>query len=134
MLEDLERSCEPSSSWAITRRSERGGPALRPAGAAALGHSYSVFIHRVLGNDAYRLIELEPEELEPFLGRGDIGGLNVTDPLQARGPAVLPDALSRGTGHRQRQYHRARTDGKLRGHNTDAYGFAYTVRWPVSAW
>ena len=45
-----------------------------------LGHSWSVPIHEELGRKGYRLIELEPEELAPFLAREDIGGLNVTIP------------------------------------------------------
>ena len=47
-----------------------------------LGHSWSVPIHAALGNDPYRLIELEPQELGPFLKRQDIGGLNVTIPYK----------------------------------------------------
>ena len=43
-----------------------------------LGHSWSVPIHAALGNGAYRLLELEPDGLAPFLHRKDIGGLNVT--------------------------------------------------------
>ena len=45
-----------------------------------LGHSWSVPIHQALGCRDYRLIELEPDALEAFLRRTDIGGLNVTIP------------------------------------------------------
>ena len=45
-----------------------------------LGHSWSAPMHHELGCSAYRLIELEPEELGLFLKREDIGGLNVTIP------------------------------------------------------
>ena len=48
-----------------------------------LGHSWSVPIHRALGCEDYRLFELEPEELEGFLRREDVGGLNVTIPTSA---------------------------------------------------
>ena len=34
-----------------------------------LKHSYSVHIHRALGNEAYALYELEPEALGAFLSR-----------------------------------------------------------------
>ena len=34
-----------------------------------LGHSWSVPIHAALGNGAYRLLELEPDGLAPFLHR-----------------------------------------------------------------
>ena len=47
-----------------------------------LGHSWSAPIHQELGCGSYRLIELEVEELEGFLRREDIGGLNVTIPYK----------------------------------------------------
>ena len=47
-----------------------------------LGHSWSVPIHAALGCREYRLIELEPEELEGFLRQSSIGGLNVTIPYK----------------------------------------------------
>ena len=47
-----------------------------------LGHSWSVPIHKAMGCRDYRLIELEPEGLEGFLRREDIGGLNVTIPYK----------------------------------------------------
>ena len=57
-----------------------------------LGHSWSVPIHAALGNGAYRLIELEPDQLAPFLRREDIGGLNVTIPYK-RDVMPLCDAI-----------------------------------------
>ena len=57
-----------------------------------LGHSWSVPIHAALGNGAYRLLELEPEDLAPFLRRDDIGGLNVTIPYK-RDVMPLCDAI-----------------------------------------
>ena len=47
-----------------------------------LGHSWSAPIHQALGCGGYRLIELEPEQLESFLRREDLGGLNVTIPYK----------------------------------------------------
>ena len=47
-----------------------------------LGHRWSVPIHQALGCPDYRLIELEPDALEAFLRRTDIGGLNVTIPYK----------------------------------------------------
>ena len=38
-----------------------------------LGHSWSIPIHAACGCGGYRLIELEPPELEAFLRREDIG-------------------------------------------------------------
>ena len=47
-----------------------------------LGHSWSEPIHKALGCRDYRNFELEPEELEGFLRRKDLGGLNVTMPYK----------------------------------------------------
>ena len=90
-----------------------------------LGHSWSVPIHAALGNDAYRLIELEPEELGPFVRRPDIGGLNVTIPYKRD---VMPfcdeiDPGARAIGSVNTLVRRA--DGKLWGYNTDIDGFLY---------
>ena len=56
-----------------------------------LGHSWSVPIHAALGNGAYRLLELEPDGLAPFLHRKDIGGLNVTIPYKEQVIPYLDD-------------------------------------------
>ncbi len=90
-----------------------------------LSHSYSVPIHRELGNEDYRLIELEPEQLGAFLRRGDIGGLNVTIPYKKDAMAYC-DALDQtalAVGCVNTVVRRA--DGLLAGSNTDAYGLAY---------
>jgi shikimate dehydrogenase len=47
-----------------------------------LGHSWSPAIHGELGCTQYKLIELEPEELGPFLSQPNLGGLNVTIPYK----------------------------------------------------
>ena len=54
-----------------------------------LGHSWSVPIHEELGRKGYRLIELEPEELAPFLAREDIVADldNYTDYIHCSGEA-----------------------------------------------
>ena len=47
-----------------------------------LGHSFSPAIHRQLAGYDYRLVELPPEEVEPFLRAGRFRGLNVTIPYK----------------------------------------------------
>ena len=89
-----------------------------------LGHSWSAPIHHELGCSAYRLIELEPEELGLFLKREDIGGLNVTIPYKR---AVMEycdelDPLAQAIGSVNTI---ARRNGKLHGYNTDAIGLRY---------
>ena len=90
-----------------------------------LGHSYSVPIHRALGNEAYALFEREPETLSEFFSRGDIAGLNVTIPYK-RDVMAYCDALdetAREIGSVNTIVRRA--DGTLKGYNTDAYGLSY---------
>ena len=87
-----------------------------------LGHSWSAPIHHALGCESYRLIELEPEALGPFLSREDIGGLNVTIPYKREVmqycDELFPLAKAIGSVNTI-----VRRDGKLYGYNTDAAGF-----------
>ena len=93
-----------------------------------LGHSWSAPIHAAAGNQAYRLIELEPEELPTFLARTDIGGLNVTIPYKRDVmhlcDVIDPDAQSIGSVNTLVR----RADGKLCAWNTDVSGFFYMAR------
>ncbi|MCE5188639.1 MAG: shikimate kinase [Eubacteriales bacterium] len=93
-----------------------------------LGHSYSVPIHRELGNDRYALYPLEPEALGAFLAREDIAGLNVTIPYKRD---VIPfcgelDETAREIGS-VNTIVRGK-NGVLKGYNTDAYGLLYLAR------
>lgn len=93
-----------------------------------LGHSWSVPIHKALGCEDYRLIELEPHELEGFLRREDLGGLNVTIPYKRD---VMPfcdviDEGARAIGSVNTIVQKV--DGKLYGYNTDIDGFLYMLR------
>jgi len=93
-----------------------------------LSHSWSVPIHRALGCEDYRLIELEPGDLPAFLRREDIGGVNVTIPYKRE---VMPfcdviDEAARAIGSVNTLVRRA--DGKLYAWNTDAAGFRFMAR------
>ena len=90
-----------------------------------LKHSYSVPIHRALGNESYALYELELNELGAFLARDDIGGLNVTIPYKRDVMAFCDvlDETAREIGSVNTVVRRA--DGLLAGYNTDAYGLGY---------
>ena len=90
-----------------------------------LGHSWSVPIHAALGCKGYRLIELEPEELEGFLRQPDIGGLNVTIPYKRDVMAFCDviDPMAQAIGSVDTLTRRA--DGKLYAFNTDAAGFCW---------
>ena len=92
-----------------------------------LGHSWSVPIHEAFGCKGYRLIELEPEDLGPFLRREDVGGLNVTIPykqdVMACCDEIDPAAADIGSVNTL-----VRRGGKLYGYNTDIDGFLYMLR------
>lgn len=90
-----------------------------------LKHSYSVPIHRALGNEGYALFEIEPDQLCAFLAREDIGGLNVTIPYKRDVMAFCDvlDETAREIGSVNTIVRRA--DGLLAGYNTDAYGLRY---------
>lgn len=92
-----------------------------------LGHSYSPAIHARLGGYAYRLIELEPDELGPFLSAGDFDGLNVTIPYKK---AVLPYCarLSETTRRVGSVNTIVRRPEGLCGYNTDYDGFLRLFR------
>jgi len=90
----------------------------------SLRHSFSVDIHSELGNPAYGLYELEPEQLDAFFTESDIDLLNVTIPYkkQVMGycASLSDEAQAIGSVNTI-----VSTPEGLYGHNTDAYGFAY---------
>lgn len=93
-----------------------------------LGHSWSPPIHHALGCESYSLYQVEPEELEKFLSRDDLGGLSVTIPYKKE---VIPfcrkvDAEAKAIGSVNTLVRGA--DGGLRGYNTDIAGFRLIVK------
>ena len=93
-----------------------------------LPHSLSPYLHSLLGDPDYSLIELNPDELERYLLGGTWDALNVTIPYKK---AVIPycGALT----DRARQIGAAnslvrRADGVIVGDNTDFAGFCELVR------
>ena len=92
-----------------------------------LGHSWSPLIHESLGSAPYALLELEPEEVEPFLRGGAWRGLNVTIPYKldaARMADVRSDAV-RALGAANTLVRRG--DGTILAENTDVLGFAWLL-------
>ncbi len=93
-----------------------------------LGHSFSPAIHRQLAGYDYRLVELRPEEVEPFLRAGRFRGLNVTIPykktVMACCDALSPAARRIGSVNTLLR----RPDGTLYGDNTDYDGFRYLLQ------
>ncbi|MBQ9005130.1 MAG: shikimate kinase [Atopobiaceae bacterium] len=92
-----------------------------------LGHSWSPQIHAALGSTPYELIELEPDEVVPFVREGSWRGLNVTIPYK-RTAAEAADVLSprvEALGVANTLVHRA--DGGILADNTDVLGFEAMV-------
>ena len=93
-----------------------------------LSHSYSPQIHSYLGDYTYQLYEKEPEELRGFLTSNEFDALNVTIPYKKDVipfcSKLSPEAQKLGAVNtivRQK-------DGSLLGHNTDYFGFLYTIQ------
>lgn len=93
-----------------------------------LSHSYSVPIHRELGNSGYELFELEPEQLSGFFADPNIAGINVTIPYKHTVvqycDVISPEAAETGSVNTVIR----RSDGRLYGYNTDEYGFECMAR------
>ncbi|MBR6512462.1 MAG: chorismate mutase, partial [Clostridia bacterium] len=96
-----------------------------------LEHSYSEQIHKELGLRGrvaydYRLLDISPEELETFMARSDISGLNVTIPYKTAILAfcqeISDDVLRIGAANTV-----VFKKGKLWAYNTDIAGFKYMV-------
>ncbi len=92
-----------------------------------LGHSWSAGIHRAFGRYDYKLLELAPAELGPFLKGQAFAGLNVTIPYKE---AVIPyldrlDPAAAAIGAVNTVVNR---DGVLWGYNTDFGGLRSSVQ------
>lgn len=89
-----------------------------------LSHSYSRMIHVEMGCKEYCHTELEPEEIEDFFKTHEIGGMNVTIPYKKD---VLPylDEISEDAREIGCVNTIITENGRLIGHNTDAYGFLW---------
>ena len=92
-----------------------------------LGHSMSPELHALIGEETghsypYVLFEKEPEELEDFIRNGKWSGLNVTIPYKQEVMKYLdelsPEAQAIGAVNTI-----VRRNGKLKGFNTDYFGF-----------
>lgn len=92
-----------------------------------LSHSFSPKIHGYLADYSYSLFEMPESRVGEFLKRGDFDAINVTIPYKK---TVMPyldeisgEAISIGSVNTITK----NEDGKLKGDNTDYYGFWHTV-------
>ena len=92
-----------------------------------LGHSYSCQIHHAIADYSYDLWELEPEQLAPFLQKGDFAGVNVTIPYKQQVIPYLDDLsdTTRAIGAVNTIVNRS---GRLYGDNTDLAGMIALIR------
>ncbi|MBE5762106.1 MAG: shikimate kinase [Clostridiales bacterium] len=93
-----------------------------------LGHSYSVPIHEQLGNPKYKLYELEPDEVEAFLRRDDIGAMNVTIPYKKDAYRICDILSDQAKAIGSVNTVVRLPDGRLSGYNTDIFGFEYMAK------
>lgn len=114
-------------------RDTRIGPSMeigsRPYGVLGrvLGHSYTPTIYRELAGLDYRRFEREPEELEAFVRSDEWEGFNVTIPYKHELIGFM-DELS-PVAERMGNINTVTRliDGRLRGDNTDYFGFKVLV-------
>ena len=92
-----------------------------------LGHSWSPAIHHALGCGSYRLIELEPDQLQDFLTHSDIGGLNVTIPYKRAIIRYLDEISDDAKEIGAVNGVRITADGRRIGYNTDVIGIRKTL-------
>lgn len=93
----------------------------------SLSHSFSPGIHRMIGGYEYGLYEVEREDLEVFLNKTELDGLNVTIPYKKD---VIP--LCRELSPRAAEAGSVNTmirlpGGGWLGENTDYDGFLYML-------
>ena len=92
-----------------------------------LAHTYSPEIHNLFDSSyTYSVIEREPEELDELFGSGVFKGFNVTIPYKkvACERCDEIDDAARVTGSVNTVVFR---DGKVKGWNTDYFGFVYML-------
>ena len=92
-----------------------------------LAHSFSREIHALIADYEYELLELSPNEVEPFMRAADFEAINVTIPYKE---TVIPflDELDEGAKLIGAVNTVVKRDGLLYGYNTDFYGMKALAR------
>lgn len=94
---------------------------------AKLGHSYSPRIHNMFGDYEYDLCEVKKEELERVLRSDEYSGFNVTIPYKKTVMKFCDEISETAKKIGSVNTIICGEDGKIRGDNTDAYGFSYLL-------
>ena len=92
-----------------------------------LGHSYSKMIHGKFADYDYELLEVKEDELESLIKSGEYGGFNVTIPYKKTVMKYCDELseLAEEIGSVNTIVYEE--NGKIKGYNTDAYGFEYLL-------
>ena len=93
-----------------------------------LVHSYSPEIHEMFGGYKYELFEISKDKVEGFLKERDFDAINVTIPYKKTVLKLCDrlDFTAEKIGSVNTIVKEA--DGKLKGYNTDYYGFSYLIQ------
>ena len=89
-----------------------------------LGHSLSPQIHRFFGDYEYRLYEREPEDVAAFVRESGLDLLNVTIPYKQTVAQLCDELTPLAERLGNVNLVTRLQDGRLRGDNTDYFGFA----------
>ncbi len=92
-----------------------------------LGHSWSRPIHERLGSAPYSHVELEPEEVAPFIKAGGWRGLNVTMPYKTDAARAADVRSERVEALGAANTLVRREDGTVFAENTDVLGFSWML-------
>ena len=93
-----------------------------------ISYSFSKEIHALFADYEYNLINLEPEEFEPFLNSGELAGCNVTIPYKRNACSLCSELSSQAKRIGGVNTVVVKKDGTLFGDNTDYYGFLYMAK------
>ncbi len=93
-----------------------------------LGHSYSPLIHSKFGDYAYDLCEVTEDQLEALLADDTYGGFNVTMPHKKTVIQYLDELSDTAKAIGSVNTIVRGEDGKLKGYNTDYFGFVYLLK------
>ncbi len=91
-----------------------------------LSHSYSEIIHKMLGNDEYRLLSMTKEEFYSFFKERQFSAVNVTIPYKTDAYALC-DTVSDEAKMIGSVNTVVNKNGHLYGYNTDIFGFIYML-------
>ena len=92
-----------------------------------LGHSYSPEIHALLGDYSYTLTELEEDEVGAYLKSDRFDATNVTIPYKKTVMPFLDEISEEAVRIGSVNTITHLPDGRLRGDNTDYFGFSYML-------